>query len=42
VKYGLEPPSQLVDAGVAGEEPQRLDLGPASRREPSDAAAESA
>ncbi len=28
VKYGLEPPSQLVDAGVAGEEPLPLDLSP--------------
>jgi glycine cleavage system T protein (aminomethyltransferase) len=26
VKYGLEPPSQLVDAGVAGEEPLPLPL----------------
>jgi hypoxanthine phosphoribosyltransferase len=41
VKYGLEPPSQLVDAGVAGEEPQQLDLAPIARRD-TDAAAESA
>ena len=27
VKYGLEPPSQLVDAGVDGTQPLPLDLG---------------
>jgi hypothetical protein len=42
VKYGLEPPSQLVDAGVAGEEPMPLDLSPASRPARPGAAAESA
>ena len=41
VKYGLEPPSQLVDAGGAGESPP-LDLAPPSRAAGSDAAAESA
>ena len=39
VKYGLEPPSQLVNEGLAGEAPRPFDL----RRPPSsDAAAESA
>jgi hypothetical protein len=42
VKYGLEPPSQLVEAGVAGEEPLGLDLSPVSRPATPDAAAESA
>jgi hypothetical protein len=42
VKYGLEPPSQLVDAGVAGEQPMQLDLSPASRPARPGAAAESA
>ena len=28
VKYGLEPPSQLVEAGVAGSPPLAFDLGP--------------
>jgi hypothetical protein len=27
VKYGLEPPSQLVDAGVDGAQPLPFDLG---------------
>ncbi len=39
VKYGLEPPSQLVSDGLAGEEPRPFDL---RRTPPSDAAAESA
>jgi hypothetical protein len=38
VKYGLEPPSQLVDDGLARVEPQPLDL----RRDVPDTAAESA
>jgi hypothetical protein len=29
VKYGLEPPSQLVDDGLAEAQPQPFDLGPA-------------
>ena len=38
VKYGLEPPSQLVDDGLASVEPRPLDL----RRDVPDTAAESA
>ena len=41
VKYGLEPPSQLADAGGAGETPF-LDLAPPPRPFGPDAAAESA
>ena len=41
VKYGLEPPSQLADAGVPGE-PPRLDLAPAPPPAGADAAAETA
>ena len=41
VKYGLEPPSQLVDAGGPGE-PPRLDLAPAPPPAGADAAAETA
>jgi len=40
VKYGLEPPEQLVEAGVAGETPARLELRPDPR--PADPEAESA
>ena len=45
VKYGLELPSQLVEDGLAGTEPQPLDLAPPARRlsgESPQAAAESA
>jgi len=41
VKYGLEPPSQLVDARGPGE-PPRLDLAPAPPPAGADAAAETA
>jgi hypoxanthine phosphoribosyltransferase len=41
VKYGLEPPSQLADAGAPGE-PPRLDLAPAPPPASADAAAETA
>ena len=41
VKYGLEPPWQLADAGVPGE-PPRLDLAPAPPPAGADAAAETA
>jgi hypoxanthine phosphoribosyltransferase len=41
VKYGLEPPSQLADAGGPGE-PPRLDLAPAPPPASADAAAETA
>ena len=42
VKYGLEPPSQLVDEGLAGTEPQPLYLGPAPSAPTAAPAAESA
>ena len=43
VKYGLEPPSQLVDAGVSADGPPlRLDLDRRARPAPPDTAAESA
>ena len=45
VKYGLEPPSQLVADGLFGTEPQPLDLAPAPPQRSADAeqpAAESA
>ena len=41
VKYGLEPPSQLVDAGGPGESP-RLDLAPAPPGAGADGAARTA
>ena len=41
VKYGLEPPSQLVDAGIAPGDAQPLDLFPDRRPGPA-AASESA
>jgi hypothetical protein len=42
VKYGLEPPSQLVEAGGVGEAPQSLDFSRAARPASPGAAAESA
>jgi hypothetical protein len=43
VKYGLEPPSQLVDAGAPADGPPlSFDLGRRTRPAPSDPAAESA
>ncbi len=42
VKYGLEPPSQLAEAGDAPDAPFRLDVAPAPRRPGPDVAAESA
>jgi hypothetical protein len=43
VKYGLEPPSQLVDAGAPADGPPLpFDLGRRTRPAPSDPAAESA
>jgi hypoxanthine phosphoribosyltransferase len=43
VKYGLEPPSQLVEAGVPADGPPlQLDLGRRERREPTSPTAETA
>ena len=42
VKYGLEPPSQLADAGGAAEPSPSLDLAPAPRTADADTAAETA